>query len=78
MARTVQLSDEQCAAIIRAGFALEPGAREILRRRVIEKLAAVPEIGDGCVFRACRSIQRQLFVPPPDVSQGPRVFQKLR
>lgn len=74
----VRLSDEQRSTILRAGFALEPPARKLLRDRVIEKLEAAPEIGDGLTYRVCCSIQCQLFTPPPDLPIGPRQLNKIR
>jgi hypothetical protein len=78
MAKAVHLTSAQETQILRAAYALPSAERELLRQRVLEKLEAAPEIGDGAVYRVCRPIQRELFQPPPDVSQGPRVFQKLR
>ena len=75
----LQLSDAQQAAIIRAAYALEPPAREALRERVLERLEAAPELGDGTVFRACREAQRQLWQPPGDelrYRHGPHLFRK--
>ncbi len=75
----LQLSDAQQAAILRAGYALEPPARAALRERVLEKLEAEPELGDGLVFRVCRTLQPQYFTPPPDeVGHLNRNAQQLR
>ena len=76
----LQLSDAQQSTIIRAGYALEPAARELLRGRVLETLAHGDEpLGDGTVFRACREAQRQLWQPPGEelrYRHGPYLFRK--
>jgi hypothetical protein len=81
MDKPLRLSDAQQSTIIRAAWALDPAAREILRERVLERLQAEHEIGDGVTFRICRSIQRTLFVPPKDdggYRNSPRPLSRLR
>ena len=77
MAKPLHLTAAQQSQILHAGYALDPTAQRLLRQRVLAQLAAAPELGDGAVYRACRAVQRTLFVPPPDLSLGPRQLRKL-
>ena len=73
----VQLTDFQQAQITNAASALPHP--EAFTARVHELLEGEPEIGDGLVFRVCRSVQRELWAPPIDgVDRGFRRAQQLR
>ena len=79
MAKPLQLSDAQQATIVDASFALGPPEQEALRERVLAQLEGEPEIGDGLVYRTCRSVQRELWAPPVDgIDRGFRRAQQLR
>jgi hypothetical protein len=77
MAKT--LSDAQTSAILDASYALPPSDQKALRARVLARLEAEPEVGDGLVFRICRAAQRELWAPPLDgVDRSFRRAQQLR
>jgi hypothetical protein len=43
---------------------LEVADRDLFLRDVAERLAAMPERGDGLVFQICREVQREHWNPP--------------
>jgi hypothetical protein len=43
---------------------LEVADRDLFLRDVAERLAAMPERGDGLVFQICREVQREHWDPP--------------
>lgn len=81
MLKPLSLTSEQQSIIITASAALSPGDRQLLRERVLEQLATLPEIGDGAVYRCCRAAQRSLWTPPTTDElkhrHGPHLFRKI-
>jgi hypothetical protein len=80
MAKPLQLSPTQQETLLRAAYPLAPADKEIFAERVIEQLAAAPELGDGLVSRVCRAVQRELWNPPIDelrYRHGPHLMRKL-
>ena len=47
------LTQDQQAAIDFAASALHPADQATFRRRVLEELQALPELGDGIIHRVC-------------------------
>lgn len=77
MAKAVHLTSAQQTQILHAAFALDDP--ESFARVVRQRLEAMPEIGDGVVYRTCRSLQPRYFDPPPDnVSNGLHAPKQLR
>ena len=77
MAKPVSLTPAQESQLVRSSFALDDPHG--FARTVREQLAASPEIGDGLVYRTCRSLQPRYFTAPPDhIGNGNRHAQQLR
>ena|SRR5262245_36788255 len=57
--------------ISRLAFPLEPPARVAFRAAALDALTRVPCLGEGAIYRAVASLQRQFWDPPPD----PRIGQ---
>jgi hypothetical protein len=78
MAKSFRLTDEQHSQIRAASYALDNP--ETFTRRVHEHLRTAPELGDGLVYRVCRSLQPQFFDPPSDLAENgnhrPQLFRK--
>jgi hypothetical protein len=76
----LDLTAEQQSQIIIASHAVSNP--ETFTRTVRERLAREPEIGEGVIFRACREAQRELFRPPPDITEKathrPQPLRKIR
>jgi hypothetical protein len=73
----LDLTAEQQSQIITASHAVSNP--ETFARTVREQLAASPEIGDGLVYRTCRSLQPRYFTAPRDhIGNGNRHAQQLR
>ena len=71
------LTDTQQAQILQAAYAVKDP--EAFTRTVHQRLEALPEIGDGVLYRVCRSLQPRFFTPPPDhVGNLNRHAQPLR
>jgi hypothetical protein len=72
------LTDAQQAQLLTAAYAVNDP--ESFTRLVRERLEALPEIGDGIVYRTCRSLQPRYFTPPPDLVENgnhrPQLFRK--
>ena len=64
------LTHDQQSTIDRAASALHPADQATFRRRVLEQLQALPELGDGIVHRVCATNQRSLFKPPAGDNLG--------
>ena len=76
MARAL-LTDAQQHQLLTAAYAVKDP--ETFTRHVHERLAALPEVGDGALYRVCRSLQPQFFTPPPDQAEkGTHRAQPLR
>jgi hypothetical protein len=58
------LSDSELTTIFAAARPLAVTARDPFLREVAERLAAMPERGDGLVFQICREVQREHWNPP--------------
>jgi|SRR5262245_8430276 len=66
------ISDIDVDALIhRLSGPLEPSARIAFRAAALDALTRVPCLGEGAIYRAVASLQRQFWDPPPD----PRVGQ---
>ena len=77
MGKPVSLTSEQQAQFVRSSFALDDP--ESFTRIVRERLATMPEIGDGLVFRVCQSLQPRYFTASPDRAEnGNHRAQQLR
>lgn len=78
MAKSFRLTDEQHSQIRAASYALDNP--ETFTRRVHEHLRTAPELGDGLVYRVCRSLEPQFFDPPSDLAENgnhrPQLFRK--
>jgi hypothetical protein len=72
------LTHDQQAAIDFAASALHPADQSTFRRRVLEQLQALPELGDGIVHRVCATNQRSLFKPPAGDNLGPHEPRPLK
>ena len=68
MQSPIKLSDEQMTAIFAASHPLPPDVRGPFLEACARELAALPEIGDGAVFRIVTMVQKQFF-DPPDTSR---------
>ena len=66
------LTDSQMTAVLRACAPLLPQDRDAFLRALAQVLRDEPELGDGVVFRAIRSLQREFWQPPMSVAQAPR------
>jgi len=54
------------ALIHRLSGPLLPPARIAFRAAALDALARVPCLGEGAIYRAVASLQRQFWDPPPD------------
>jgi hypothetical protein len=69
--KPLALSDAQMSAVIRACDPLLPPDRDAFFRALANVLRGEPQpIGDGAVFRAVRSLQREFFRPPTVTNPG--------
>jgi hypothetical protein len=71
------LTDDQQDAILRAAAVLPVADRATFHDRVREQLAAVSEIGEGVIYRACATALKGLFKPPRD-DTGRRAPHQLK
>ena len=63
----VATSDADVDALIhRLSGPLLPPARVAFRAAALDALAHIPCLGEGAIYRAVASLQRQFFDPPPD------------
>jgi hypothetical protein len=60
----VALTDSEMDIIFCAARPLRVEARDAFLQDVAERLAAMPERGDGLVFQICREVQREQLGPP--------------
>jgi hypothetical protein len=60
----LSLSDDQMSAVFRACEPLLPPDRSAFLIALAQLLRSEPQLGDGVVFRAVRSLQREFFRPP--------------
>jgi hypothetical protein len=58
------------ALISRLSGPLLPPARIAFRAAALDALARVPCLGEGAIYRAVASLQRQFWDPPSDHSTG--------
>ena len=66
----LKLTDSELEIAFAAARPLEVHERDAFLKEAAERLASLPERGDGFVFRICRELQRD-FWDPPDLLQGP-------
>jgi hypothetical protein len=60
----IALSDSELDIVFAAARPLAVQDRDPFLRDVAERLAALPERGDGIVFQMCREVQREHWNPP--------------
>jgi hypothetical protein len=65
----LNLSDRGLEIVMAAAHPIAPAMRSQFLEAVAQRLAGVPELGDGVVSRACRELQGQFF-EPPDTSRS--------
>jgi hypothetical protein len=63
----LRLTDTELDIVMRAARPLQVADRDLFLRDVAERLAAMPERGDGLVFQTCREVQREHWEPPAGV-----------
>jgi hypothetical protein len=61
---SIALSDSELSIIFGLAHPLEVSARDGFLKEVAERLATIPERGDGLVFQICREVQRSHWDPP--------------
>jgi hypothetical protein len=69
----LRLTDSELDIIFAAARPLAVQDRDPFLRDVAERLAAMPERGDGLVFQICREVQHKHWDPPriePDPVRG--------
>jgi hypothetical protein len=64
MLMPIALTDSELDIIFSAARPLQVEDRDPFLQAIAERLAAIPERGDGIVFQVCREIQRQHWTPP--------------
>jgi hypothetical protein len=69
--KPISLSDEQLDAVMRACAPLQPHERSELLAKLADHLRAVPDVGDGELFRLLRELVHQTWRPPA-ISEQPR------
>jgi hypothetical protein len=67
----LRLSDSELDIVLAAARPLDVAACDGFLQDVAAALTALPERGDGCVYRVVREIQRRHF-DAPDLAPGPR------
>jgi hypothetical protein len=75
------LTDSEMDIVLAAARPLDVRVRDDFLREVVQCLAALPERGDGLVFRIVREIQRQHWDPPTHgyaATRRPRWRRSLR
>jgi hypothetical protein len=60
----IALTDSELDIVFAAARPLQVADRDPFLRDVAERLAALPERGDGLVFQICREVQRDHWDPP--------------
>jgi hypothetical protein len=60
----IALSDSELNIIFTAAHPLAVHERDPFLQEVAERLATIPERGDGIVFQICREVQREFWDPP--------------
>jgi hypothetical protein len=68
----LKLSDSELDIVLAAAQPLAAKDRDAFLQDVAAALAALPERGDGAVFRVVREIQRRHF-DVPDLTPGPQI-----
>ncbi len=64
MPTALSLTDSQLSAVLRAATPLLPDDRSAFLVALAQALRDERELGDGVVFRAIRSLQREFWQPP--------------
>jgi hypothetical protein len=60
----LRLTDSELDIVFAAAHPLEVADRDPFLRAVAERLATIPERGDGVVHRVCAEVQRAHWDPP--------------
>jgi hypothetical protein len=69
----LKLTDTELDIVFAAARPLEAANRDAFLQAIAERLATIPERGDGLVFQVCREVQRKHWDPPriePDPVRG--------
>jgi hypothetical protein len=75
----LRLSDSELDIVWSAARPLAVEDRDAFLQEVAERLAAMPERGDGSVFRICAEVQRKHFDPPiGEPGPPPRKLRSVR
>jgi hypothetical protein len=67
----IALTDSELDIVFAAARPLQLEDRDPFLRDVAERLAALPERGDGLVFQICREVQREHWDPPTGLELTP-------
>jgi hypothetical protein len=70
MSTPVALSEEQMLTVLAAAYPLSPDRRNAFLEDVARELAALPDIGDGALYRIVMAAQQRHYVPPERVGVG--------
>jgi hypothetical protein len=69
MPQPIALSDSELDLVMNAARPLAPRDRDKFLRHIAQVIAALPERGDGAVYRAITSVWRQHY-DAPDLRTG--------
>jgi hypothetical protein len=73
----LRLTDSEMTIISNAARPLAVEDRDAFLQEVAERLAAMPERGDGSVFQVCREAQKHHWDPPlHEPGPPPRQFER--
>jgi hypothetical protein len=75
----LKLTDSELDIVLAAARPLAVEERDGFLKEVAERLAALPERGEGLVYQVCREIQRKYWDPPIDTeNRAARPLYKIR
>jgi hypothetical protein len=74
--RPIAVSDDQLSQIMAALEPLQPGERSAVLAKLADHLRAMPEVGDGALFRLLKELVRQVWRPPASTS-GPQSHRNV-
>jgi hypothetical protein len=70
-AMPIALTDTELDVVLAAARPLQVEDRDPFLRDVAERLAALPQLGDGLVFQICRVLQAAHWTPPAGLELTP-------